>query len=85
MNNFTQFWKLISQLTLSNRVLNNIDANEWYTYFSTLFNPDTDLAGDDKDILNLANAPGRICLPPDEQNELNLNFTEGEIKNSIKT
>ena len=30
----------------------------------------------------MVNTPGRICLPPDEQNELN--FTEGEIKNSIK-
>ena len=47
------------------------DTNEWYTYFSTLFNLDTDLAGDDKGNLNLANTPGRICLPPDEQNELN--------------
>ena len=84
MNNSTQFWKLISQLTPSNRVLNNIDTNEWYTYFSNLFNPDTDLAGDDKGNLNLANTPGRIYLPPDQQNELNLNFTKGEIKNSIK-
>ena len=32
----------------------------------------------------MANAPGRICLPPDEQSELNLNITEEEIKKSIK-
>ena len=84
MNNSTQFWKLISQVTPSNRVLNIIDTNEWYTYFSTLFNPDTDLAVNDKGNLNLADTPYRICLPPDEQNKINLMFTEGEIKNSIK-
>ena len=60
MNNSTQFWKLITQLTPSNRVLNNIDINKWYTYFSTLFNPDTELASDEKSHLNLANTPGRI-------------------------
>ena len=38
MNNSTQFWKLTIQLTPSNRVLNNIDTNKWYAYFSTLFN-----------------------------------------------
>ena len=84
MNNSTQFPKLISQLTPSNSVWNNIATNQWFTYFSTLFTPDTDLAGDDKGNLNLSNAPGRICLPQDRQNELNLNFTWREIKNSIK-